>query len=57
MFGVGFGELTLILVIALVALGPQEAARNLKRLRKLMLRLNELRHELEAQISDKFEKQ
>ena len=53
MFGIGFGEISVIVILAIIILGPKEFVKYIKMFRELMGKLTQYKREIESEIRDR----
>ncbi len=53
MFGIGFGEISVIAILAIIILGPKEFVKYIKMFRELMGKLTQYKREIESEIRDR----
>jgi len=51
-FGIGFGEIVLIFVIAIIVLGPQEFVKHTKKILGFIRQVTKYKREIETTIHD-----
>ena len=54
MFGIGFGEITLLTIIALILLGPKECAKYYRKIKSILSLINDSKIKIKKLIDDQL---